>query len=381
MDKTMRFIGDNLKFIRKLRGYSATQLAEAVHVSQSLVSRWEKSEVNPQFQQLEDISATLKIPKQYFYFIHDGIEEDSKQNQAVFFRKKATTPKVIMNSVKNQAILYAQVEHMISSRFNLPYFKLAEMIKNPKKNDVFELTDFDEIDEMVLQVKKYLSIGSGPISNVTKLVEKLGIRIVLDDFGVHGVDAFTMNIDGRYYIAVNNDGRSSVRIRFDILHELGHIIMHSKFAKNVINDTEIHKRIEQEANQFANTFLISEYELGFELLSGVNINNIKEIKKKWKISMQAILFRSYNSKYISKSRYISLMQELSRNGWRKKEPYDDIIPVEIPSYIRAALQYKKSSLDDFLTDFRSRGLIFKNSWFGQEHMEDSSEQFKMKLYG
>lgn len=363
MENGMRFIGNNLNFVRKMRGYSSTQLAEEMGVSQSLVSKWEKNNISPQFEQLEGISNILKIPKQYFYFDQEGINEIVDNKQTVFFRKKAAIPKRIMNKVQNQAIMYAQVEHVISGKLGLPYFKIPEMMKVPNDINSFEPTSFAEVEELVDKIKQYLNIGNGPINNISKLVEKLGIRVILDDFEAPGVDAFTFNIKDRYYIALNNDGRSSVRIRLDALHELGHILLHFRYKKNVINDSDNKRRMENEAQYFASYFLISDENLGYELLSGVNLNNIMHIKKKWKISMQSILFRSYNSDYISKVRYISLLQEMSRNNWRKKEPYDDEISTEYPSYIDAALRYNKVSLDFFSSDFRKRGLIYKVHWF------------------
>lgn len=44
------------------------------------------------------------------------------------------------------------------------------------------------------------------------------------------------------------------------------------------------------------------------------------LKRKWRVSMQALIRRAHDIGVIDKTRYTSLSTQISRKGWRKTEP-------------------------------------------------------------
>lgn len=56
------YFSTNLKFLRKNRNLSQNKLAEAVGVNQTTIARWEKEEINPSIDNVEEIANILDVP-------------------------------------------------------------------------------------------------------------------------------------------------------------------------------------------------------------------------------------------------------------------------------------------------------------------------------
>ena len=121
--------------------------------------------------------------------------------------------------------------HHTSLETNLP------KINYPEAN--FEL-DENLIEKYAKELRACWGLGNGPVVNLTNVAQKNGIMISQMPLGVSKIDAFSVWYDGIPYIFLSADKLSNARIRFDIAHELGHLIMHSDiyseddFEKGVI---------------------------------------------------------------------------------------------------------------------------------------------------
>ena len=96
-----------------------------------------------------------------------------------------------------------------------------------------------------------------------------------------------------------------------IAHELGHIIMQ--------HDNALNPKFDEEANQFASEFLIPEKEV-YQDLVNMTCEKAYYLKSKWKVSMAALIKKAADTNAITQSRYKSLMVQMSKMGYRKKEP-------------------------------------------------------------
>ncbi|WP_122673020.1 ImmA/IrrE family metallo-endopeptidase, partial [Pseudomonas viridiflava] len=90
--------------------------------------------------------------------------------------------------------------------------------------------------------------GLGPISSMTKLAEKVGVLVVnLADVDER-VDAFSL-FNKRPLIVRSTAKSSPGRQRFDLAHELGHLVMRQGIETGC-------RRTEDQANQFASALLM-----------------------------------------------------------------------------------------------------------------------------
>ena len=178
--------------------------------------------------------------------------------------------------------MIAYCDSLISNKFNLRSFQLP---RYALKNSTFRCIDFEQIDSIASQVRTQFSLGMGPISNMTLLIERMGIRVNFIDFENDKIDALTEKIGSQYFISINSRRTSSVRIRFNLAHELGHILLHSGYSHNDISNNSKHKRIEQEAQHFASALLMPEKGLALDMAQ-TNMNFLKGLKLHWLVSLQ-----------------------------------------------------------------------------------------------
>ena len=106
-------------------------------------------------------------------------------------------------------------------------------------------------------------------------------------------------------------------------HELGHILMHTWGENNEdISKDEFNAR-EKQANMFASALLLPKD--GFSRMVSAyptNVDYYKSLKKKWKVSMQAMMYRTRQLDIISANQFQYMMRIVSKKGWRIKEPGD-----------------------------------------------------------
>ena len=129
--------------------------------------------------------------------------------------------------------------------------------------------------------------------------------------------------DDIYFIAVALGNRPEGRIRFDMAHELGHILLHpwSEDLEAITKDE--FKARERQANMFASAFLLPRDSFGKDIASyPTDLKYYQFLKNKWKVSIQAMIYRTHQLGIMSDNQYQYLMRQVSKNGWRIKEPGD-----------------------------------------------------------
>jgi Zn-dependent peptidase ImmA (M78 family) len=60
---------------------------------------------------------------------------------------------------------------------------------------------------------------------------------------------------------------------------------------------------------------------------------MRGLKKRWRVSIQAIAHRAKNLGIIDEEQYILFRKNISFHRWNKSEPLDDEIPLEQPQWL------------------------------------------------
>lgn len=324
------FRGNNLKIARTIRGFSSKELAEKMEISSQSLSSYENEKTIPMIETLTKLSNILEFPIQFFY----SSEYDKAPEKKIgFFRKYSKVPKKDMEKVEILSKMTWIYYKQLNKKVKFP--KYSEPVKI-KKSKVFTTISRDYIEEVANELREKFNLGIGPLINLTGFVESLGIIISFIDLDDLRIDAYTNIYDGVPIILLNSQRISSSRIRFNLAHELAHVLFHSDY----INDYQVgdeHAIIEEEANYFAGCFLIPEEGLASDLVS-TNLEYFVSLKQHWRVSVAAIVTRAVQTGFISKTHELHLRQQISRNGWRKKEPLDDLIEVEKPIILSKATE-------------------------------------------
>lgn len=322
-----KFTPERLVQARETRGLTTTELAEAVGVSQQAISKFEKpNKTDPSYDTLEKIADVLNVPVSFFY---KSIAPSS--DAIVFFRSKSAATVKSKKVHANKLYWIRDISNYLEDILMFPTLQVPQIILRDK----FIPTDFNEIEVMASKIREYWGLGNGPISNVVLLLEKNGVIIARSPFSNFDIDACSVWLD-RPYILLSND-KTSPRSRFDIAHELGHLVLHSKLKPSEFNLKENYKRIEKEANRFASAFLLPTPSFGREVFS-TSLDHLISLKKRWKVSINAMAYRAKQLGIFSDYQYIYIKNKLAQNNALTKEPLDSELPFEEPSLLKQAVE-------------------------------------------
>lgn len=351
-----KFNGNKLKDARIYRGISTLELADKINVSKQAISQFENSKSMPSLNNLLELSKVLNFPTSYFFEVNEKkLEVGNTYFRALVSANKKDRLSQI-NKTKKIALLY----DFISEYLELPQLNLIENSINNNLN----------IEEMALKLREKWNIGLNPINNIVNLMEKNGIIVSAFNTENDDIDAFSQlsyDTDKKYFcVVLGNNKYSATRRQFNAAHELGHILLHDWNNDDIeeISKDEFRKK-EEEANQFAAEFLLPKEPFLKDLLYEKNLDFYVELKRKWKVSISAMVMRAYQLKKLNANQYQYLMRQISQRGWRKKEPLDDVIKLEQPTLFRKSIQIILEnnifSIDSLMDELSNNGLGLEKS--------------------
>lgn len=193
-----------------------------------------------------------------------------------------------------------------------------------RKVDVVE-----QADEIALEIRMSWGIGKDAIGCLVDVIERNGGEVIEmeEDVKFSGLSAFSNR--GTPYLAIQKRELDGARQRMDLAHELAHLVF----------DTSSPVDEEDFAPRFAGAFLLPHEvvisELG-EKRRDLNLNELKALKIKHGVSVQAWVRRARDCGVISTSTYKSLSFRISKAGMRSDEGYPYVTPEAIDRDFRLA---------------------------------------------
>jgi len=324
-----QFNGDLLLLARNLRRLTQKELIAKMNdgITQGTLSKIEHGLLEPTQEQIENLSKALDVrPK--FFFNHVPLYDFSYS----FYR----TQKSI--SVNNHKVIQAK-----ANLYRMHICKFLDSIEfEPELEEIYKI-NCDEKDpaEVAALLKHVWNVPLGPVYNITCMIERAGIIVIPMDFGTMKMDGFChASYGGMPPIIFINKYLSIDRYRFSLMHELGHLLMH-----RVPNEEQ-----ENEANCFAASFLIPDEEIKRDFAFKLSIQRFAELKRKWGVSMQALMFKAWSLGKITDRGLKYYQIEMSRRGYRKNEPVElnnfKEIPSSLSQLIKVHLEQLGYSMED-----------------------------------
>ena len=325
-----RLVPARLRDARKAVRLSQPQLAEIVGVTRQSISAYEAGHKAPEPATFEKLTAVLGQPASFF------TSEDKPVFGAYgprFFRKTGPDTDRRNEACTVLGNWFVQVACYFDAHINYPPVDIpAAQPANPLGRYTGE-----EIEQAAADCRKQWGLGLGPISNVLALFESRGITACR--YGIDGerVDAFSFWNGDRPFIFMAAEKESGARVRYDLAHELGHLILHRWIEASEIKDPKTLKDIEREADRFASAFLLPEQSFANEVYSP-RLDAFLDLKRRWKVSIQAMVYRSRELELIDEDQFTNLYKSISFRKWRTREPLDDpaVIAIEQPRVLSKA---------------------------------------------
>lgn len=291
-----------ITFARELRGLTKKELAESIKKTPSAISQIERGLIRPDLETFVSLSFALKVPPSFFAENHD----QSKQIElaSCHFRSLRSTSQSMRRQSARKGDLCIEFVELLESKGVL----------FPKE----EVTDFDcsadndeEIEQAAIDLRRHWNMKLGPIPDIIKLVESKGIIVLPLEEVCNKVDAYSTWRERRPCMLLSQ-AKTASRVRFDVSHELGHIVLHEEVAAGEI-------KTEKQANRFAGAFLAPRDSFIEECPRRWNFHAFHQLKFRWKMSIQALLYRAKDLSCLSQSTYQRAMIHLNHKKMLKNE--------------------------------------------------------------
>lgn len=308
-----------IKLARQSRGLSQKDLASKLNIKQGTYSKIENEFLSVDDDLIRNLSEILKYPRDFFY--------QKKEVHLVkgHYRRRISLPQ--KTTIKYQSIMTIvewNIEKMIES-IDFPSSELPRWNCNEDGGP----------ESCANFLREFWRLPKGRIPNITNLIENKGVLVVPLELG--NIDAFSAFSDIGIPLIFVNKNLQGDRYRFNLAHELGHLIMH--FGQKVNEERDI----EEEAHLFASEFLIPASEIKPHL-KNLTLEKLADLKRYWLVSMQAIIVKAYKQlDVLSKSQYHYLFKKMSIKGYRKKEPV--FIPIEEAQLVKKMVSLHLEELD------------------------------------
>jgi Zn-dependent peptidase ImmA (M78 family)/transcriptional regulator with XRE-family HTH domain len=321
------FDGSRLRDARLAREMTASLLAERIGVSPGAISQYELRNTEPRPPVLARLATVLELPQAYF--LRAPLPRDPAPH---WYRSRSAATKRARESAEARQGWLRELVAFIDAQVELPKADIpdAELGSNPAA-----ITD-DAIEGAASDVRTHLKLGDGPVPNLVALLESAGCVVSAFAFGAAELSAFSQAASDRPYVLLNSEEDTCVRRRFSTAHELGHLVLHRRVSAAEAARPEIHKLMEHQAHRFASAFLFPQGAFAEEVYS-LSLDALTHVKSRWKVAIQVLLRRAKDLDLVSQDKYERAFRDLSRRGFRMREPLDDTLVPETPRILNRAV--------------------------------------------
>lgn len=304
------FQPSRLRLARELKEWSQADLSRRLGLTPTAVSQFESGASRPAPETVQRLCQLLNVPAGFLSLpmteTHDG-----------FFRSLRRTS--VARRRRARAIAHIAHDIAISSatRGQLPSMSIPTMPVQSLS------TGREVLEDTADQLRRKWRLKRGPIADVVQLLESKGAIVVRLPLDTRDVDAFSLPFSDRPVVVLGADKNDRARSRFDAAHELGHLVVHGEHLWGL-------KEVEQQAHWFAAAFLMPAEDIYRDLPERADWPVLFDLKRRWQVSMAALLMRARALGKMSESNYLTAIKAASARGWRRVEPIS-LGPPEHPS--------------------------------------------------
>lgn len=321
--------GKKIEEARLARKLSLAQLSEKIGVTSQAISKYEKGIIKPSSKVLIGLSDVLEFPINFF-IDNSRNQEEIADNSIVYFRSNKNITKKMREACKVRIKWIDNTYNLICKYFELPSLDLPNI-------EIYDIDELNEefIEKIAEQLREYWSLGNKPIGNLINILQKRGFIITRLNIGTKKIDGFSIWNNSTPYIFIGTEKDSAVRSRFDLAHELGHLILH----KNITSDEfELEREmLEHQADMFAAAFLLPRESFSKEMINS-SIDSLILLKRKWKVSLSAMIKRIQTIDILTENQIKYLKHQMCKYRYYVHEPLDDTIKSERPYLFKQAFE-------------------------------------------
>jgi Zn-dependent peptidase ImmA (M78 family)/DNA-binding XRE family transcriptional regulator len=295
-----------LKQLRLARGFTLDGLAGKMGgvITKQALSKYEKGIASPSPAVLTKLAEALSIKSAELFQESTVIIEllAYRKRAALLKRDKETIESLVKESLEERIRLQSLVQEQ--GRLNLPVRK-------------FRVDRLEDAEKAADLLRKQWKLGEAPIANVITLLEDQLVHVFeidtpSDKFDGISALAFDEERVLKGAAVISRNMIAGERQRLNTVHELGHLVL------------DVAEEVDEEkaAFRFAGAFLAPASMVYREVgrsRSSIQLKELLLLKKRFGMSIQALLFRLRDLGIINDSVYKWSCIQVNRMGMRKKE--------------------------------------------------------------
>lgn len=326
------FQPERLVQVLAARRLSQTQLATMVGVSPATISKWRSAQQTPEADALDRLASVVNVAPEWF--TRRLPEKMSKP----LFRSNASAHSAARAMLEARLEWANEVVIKLEEYVDLPGLCLP--VRNFKNID--EISNAD-IEDAALECRNLWGLGKNEIPDLALAAESNGVILIREETGIaqiEGLSAWSKELE-HPFILLSSDKGNAFRSRFDLAHEIGHLILHKHVGNEL--DSERYKLKESQAHSFAGALLLPAEALADEIRLPVTLDSLLLLKQRYGISVAAIIMRLHALHLISDEEKLNLFKRRSARWGAKSEPGDDYRQPEQPRLLKRTIDLLTSS--------------------------------------
>lgn len=337
--KKQLYNGKRLKIARIYRGKTIDQLAKETNINKKDILAFEENKYKPTVENALKLSNVLYFPREYFYK-----NENLKINvEAVHFNPQSTTQRNEEISYREKLIMIHKLYSFFENYIQFPPLQLPD---NLNRNS--------DMEELANKCREYYGLEDEPIVNMVSFMESIGVALTAMNTDKKGASPFSQkqSINGKckYIVALGHDNNALAMRNYDLAYEFGFIISNElKISAKKFNKDD-----------FASAFLLPRDSFVKELSNPSELESYLQVKSKFMVPVNIILYRAYALGLINYKKYNYLMNEVIKNGWQKNEPLDNVRatqPTSLKEAYKLLLDNNILSKNIFMDKLYNEGMI------------------------
>lgn len=304
----MAAVGDRIKQVRRRYKLSQRDLGERLGVSHTAISKYERGLMNPDSSILLKISEELDLDVSFF--LRPARVQEITPAYRKLSRLKRSSEKQLIERIRDWLERYLETEEIV--RVKPLEFEMPSGFPRT-------ITSMDQIEEATSDLRSVWELGQDPIEDMTAVLEERGIRVgQVDAADAFDACTFETEVNGRIPVIVTRNGLPGDRQRFNLAHELGHLLL------EVGDDLDEEKACHRFAGALLAPAPIVHEVAGETQRKHITLDELHLLKHKFGLSMQALIFRLRDLGIVSHTAAKGAHRTFRQKGWHREEPGDQV---------------------------------------------------------
>ncbi|WP_234193250.1 XRE family transcriptional regulator [Pseudacidovorax sp. NFM-22] len=307
------------------RNLTKGQLASLVGVSASTVTKWCKGDQSPEAETFERLASVLNLHPEWL------TRPILKSITSPLYRKNSAALKAGLAKLRARTEWGQEVAALLSEHVDYPELNLPE--RSFTEPEQIRKSDIEAAAE---ECRELWQLGRAPIQDLMLAAEGAGIIVFREETEVavvEGLSSWSAELEGRPLIHLAADKANGFRSRFDLAHEIGHLILHKRMEQKP-EDKVRYKLMERQAHQFAGALLLPAQTFASDVRIPINLDNLLILKQRWGVSVGAMLMRLHFLGLLDDDEKLTLFKRRSARWGVKAEPGDDGWAPEKPRLLK-----------------------------------------------